>query len=86
MEPPWIQTTGGFVGSPASRQCRRTPLGNTVSGTNVIVSRFGHCAIEAFMLQGDRYVLAATAAGSEAVDLPPFTDLGLVPDALWPGA
>jgi len=38
------------------------------------------------MLQGDRYVLAATAAGSEAVDLPPFTDLGLVPDALWPGA
>jgi len=41
-------------------------------------------AVEAFALENDRYVLAATAAGAEAVDLPPFTGLALVPDALWP--
>jgi len=41
-------------------------------------------AIEAFVLQGERYVLAASAVGAEAVDLPPFTGLALVPDALWP--
>ena len=41
-------------------------------------------AIEAFALEHDRYVLAATAAGAEPVDLPPFTGLALVPDALWP--
>ena len=40
--------------------------------------------VEAFVLEGDRYVLAATAAGAEPVDLPPFTGLALVPDALWP--
>jgi Uma2 family endonuclease len=39
--------------------------------------------IEAFVLEGDRYVLAISAASSDAVDLPPFTGLGLVPDALW---
>ena len=41
-------------------------------------------AIEAFVLQGERYVHAASAVGAEAVDLPPFTGLALVPDALWP--
>ena len=41
-------------------------------------------AIEAFTLEGGRYVLAASAAGGDAIDLPPFTGLGLVPDRLWP--
>jgi Uma2 family endonuclease len=41
-------------------------------------------AIEAFALESDRYVLALSVAGAEAVDLPPFTGLGLVADALWP--
>jgi Uma2 family endonuclease len=40
--------------------------------------------IEAFALEGDRHVLAAGAAGPDAVDLPPFTDLDLVPESLWP--
>jgi len=41
-------------------------------------------AIEAFTLEGGRYVLAVSATGREPVDLPPFTSLGLVPDRLWP--
>jgi len=41
-------------------------------------------ALEAFSLEGDRYVLAVSAAGRDAVDLPPFTGLGLVPESLWP--
>jgi Uma2 family endonuclease len=41
-------------------------------------------AIEALVLENDRYVLATSAAGSEPVDLPPFVGLALVPDALWP--
>ena len=41
-------------------------------------------AVEAFALENDRYVLTATATGTERVDLPPFTGLALVPDALWP--
>ena len=41
-------------------------------------------ALEAFSLEGDRYVLVVSAAGREAIDLPPFTGLGLVPDSLWP--
>jgi Uma2 family endonuclease len=41
-------------------------------------------AVEAFVLGSEGYVLAVTAAGPEPVDLPPFTGLGLVPDALWP--
>ena len=41
-------------------------------------------AIEAFVLERDRYVLAVSVTGAEAVDLPPFTGLALVPDALWP--
>ena len=40
--------------------------------------------IEAFLLERDRYVLAISVAGAGAVDLPPFTGLGLVPDTLWP--
>lgn len=40
--------------------------------------------IEAFALDDNRYVVAATAAGAQPVDLPPFTGLGLVPDSLWP--
>lgn len=42
--------------------------------------------IEAFVLENDRYALAATVAGTEPVDLPPFTGLGLVADRLWPEA
>jgi Uma2 family endonuclease len=41
-------------------------------------------AVEVFALESDRYVLAAGAAGAEPIDLPPFTALALVPDALWP--
>ena len=41
-------------------------------------------ALEAFSLEGSRYVLAVSAAGGDPVDLPPFTRLGLVPDTLWP--
>src|SRR5262245_40085786 len=38
-EPPWIHTIGDFAGSPASRQCRRTPLARTRSGTRGSVCR-----------------------------------------------
>jgi Uma2 family endonuclease len=41
-------------------------------------------AIEALALDADRYALVAGAAGPDPVDLPPFTGLALVPDALWP--
>jgi Uma2 family endonuclease len=41
-------------------------------------------AVEALGLRGDRYVLVGGATGAHAVDLPPFTGLGLVADALWP--
>jgi Uma2 family endonuclease len=41
-------------------------------------------SLETFVLEGDRYVLVATASGAGPVDLPPFTGLGLVPEALWP--
>jgi Uma2 family endonuclease len=40
--------------------------------------------IEAFTLRNERYVLDVTARGAQPIDLPPFTGLGLVPDALWP--
>jgi Uma2 family endonuclease len=39
--------------------------------------------VEAFELHGARYTLALAATGSEPVDLPPFTGLGLVPGRLW---
>ncbi len=41
-------------------------------------------AIEAYALRGADYVLAAVASGSEPLDLPPFSGLGLIPDSLWP--
>jgi Uma2 family endonuclease len=40
--------------------------------------------IEGFVLHGSEYELAVRAAGATPVDLPPFVDLGLVPDSLWP--
>jgi Uma2 family endonuclease len=40
-------------------------------------------SIEAFELENARYVLLRTVSGADAVDVPPFTDLGLVPDTLW---
>jgi len=40
--------------------------------------------IEAQVLHGGAYVIAVAASGSEPVDPPPFTDLGLVPRSLWP--
>ena len=40
--------------------------------------------LAAHVLDSGEYRLAARVSGSEPVDLPPFTDLGLVPSALWP--
>jgi Uma2 family endonuclease len=40
-------------------------------------------AFEALELHNDQYVVAGTVSGVDAVDLPPFAGLGLVPDALW---
>ena len=40
--------------------------------------------VEAFVLEPGRYVLAGVVSGATPVDLPPFTGLDLVPDALWP--
>lgn len=40
--------------------------------------------LEAFELHGRRYELAHAVGGSDPIDLPPFTGLGLVPDRLWP--
>jgi Uma2 family endonuclease len=39
--------------------------------------------LEAHVLDSSGYRLAARASGTEAVDLPPFTGLGLVPASLW---
>jgi Uma2 family endonuclease len=39
--------------------------------------------IEANVLRSGTYVLAARVSGAAAVDLPPFTNLALVPDSLW---
>jgi Uma2 family endonuclease len=41
-------------------------------------------SVEAFVLERDRYALAVAASGPAPTDLPPFTGLDLVPDALWP--
>src|SRR5262249_18738151 len=41
-------------------------------------------AVEAFAFERGRYVLAASATGSEPVDLPPFAGLALVAESLWP--
>ena len=40
--------------------------------------------IEALGLRGGEYAVVARVAGEQPVDLPPFTDLGLVPASLWP--
>jgi Uma2 family endonuclease len=40
--------------------------------------------LEAHVLDAGIYHLARRVSGTEPVDLPPFTDLGLVPSALWP--
>jgi Uma2 family endonuclease len=40
--------------------------------------------IEVFVLGPDGYSLAARVSGREPVGLPPFTDLRLIPDTLWP--
>jgi Uma2 family endonuclease len=40
--------------------------------------------IEAHVLDTGAYRLARRVSGTEPVDLPPFTDLGLVPSSLWP--
>jgi Uma2 family endonuclease len=43
-------------------------------------------AIDAYVLDeaGGTYQLAARVSGLDAVSLPPFPDLALVPDSLWP--
>ena len=40
--------------------------------------------LEAHVLDAGAYRLARRVSGTEPVDLPPFTDLRLVPSALWP--
>jgi Uma2 family endonuclease len=40
--------------------------------------------VEAFALGPDGYAPAIHAAGRDPVGLPPFPDLALVPDSLWP--
>ena len=40
--------------------------------------------IEALVLTRGEYTVAARVSGERPVELPPFTDLGLVPDSLWP--
>ena len=40
--------------------------------------------LEAHVLEAREYRLARRASGTEPVDLPPFTDLALVPFSLWP--
>jgi Uma2 family endonuclease len=40
--------------------------------------------IEALTLRTGEYIVVARVSGESPVDLPPFTDLGLVPASLWP--
>jgi Uma2 family endonuclease len=40
--------------------------------------------LEAHVLDANGYRLAGRASGTEPIDLPPFTDLALVPSSLWP--
>jgi Uma2 family endonuclease len=40
--------------------------------------------IEAYELDGAGYRLVTRAHGTDAVSLPPFPDLALVPESLWP--
>lgn len=39
--------------------------------------------VDAFVRDVDQYIMAVHASGAQPVDLPPFTDLGLVPASLW---
>jgi len=39
--------------------------------------------IEAFALRSGTYVAVARVSGSAPIDLPPFSDLALVPESLW---
>ncbi len=39
--------------------------------------------LDAFVLGPEGYSLAVRGAGSQPLALPPFPDLGLIPDALW---
>ena len=41
-------------------------------------------SIEAYRLVEGMYQIAGRLAGSEAVSLPPFPDLALVPSSIWP--
>ena len=41
------------------------------------------CVVEAFTLGSRGYALTAEARGPVPLDLPPFTDLGLIPSSLW---
>ncbi len=41
--------------------------------------------IEALALEAGTYAVAARASGSRPIGIPPFPDLGLVADRLWPG-
>ena len=41
-------------------------------------------AIEALELEATGYALAARASGADPVDLPPFSDLALIPATVWP--
>jgi Uma2 family endonuclease len=41
-------------------------------------------AVDAYTLERESYGAVRRVAGDTAVDLPPFTDLRLVPSALWP--
>lgn len=41
-------------------------------------------SVEALVLTAAEYTVAARVSGEQPVDLPPFSDLGLVPDSLWP--
>ena len=40
--------------------------------------------LAAHVLESGEYRIATRVSGTEPVDLPPFTDLGLVPSSLWP--
>jgi hypothetical protein len=40
--------------------------------------------VEASVLRAGEYVEGGRGTGTDPVDLPPFTGLGLVPDSLWP--
>ncbi len=40
--------------------------------------------VEVYVLRAGDYELVTRATGTIAVSLPPFPDLGLIPDSLWP--